>query len=58
MIKRQVLESAIYNTIRKSSCEIPADVRAAISLLQWDQETYMPLKGGPSRGYQIATLSA
>ena len=30
MIKRQVLESAIYNTIRKSSCEIPADVRAAI----------------------------
>ena len=30
MIKRDLLESAIFNTIQKSSCHIPGDVRAAI----------------------------
>jgi len=34
-----------------------ADVRYASALLQWDQETYMPPKGGNIRGRQIATLS-
>lgn len=34
------------------------DIRSALALLEWDQETYMPPKGGPARGQQIATLSA
>ncbi|MCP4642493.1 MAG: carboxypeptidase M32, partial [bacterium] len=34
------------------------DVRSAIALLHWDQETYMPPKAGPGRGRQLATLSA
>ena len=34
------------------------DVRAAISLLEWDQEVCMPPKGAPARGRQLATLSA
>jgi carboxypeptidase Taq len=35
-----------------------ADIRAAVSLLEWDQETYMPPKGATARALQIATLSA
>jgi len=35
-----------------------ADIRAAIALLEWDQETYMPPKGSTARGKQVATLSA
>jgi carboxypeptidase Taq len=34
-----------------------ADLRYAAALLQWDQETYLPPKGAPVRGQQIATLS-
>ena len=34
-----------------------ADVRYAIAVLQWDQETYMPPKGANFRAQQIATLS-
>ena len=34
-----------------------ADLRYASALLQWDQETYLPPKGAPIRGQQIATLS-
>lgn len=34
-----------------------ADVRNAIAVLQWDQETYLPPKGGALRGQQISTLS-
>lgn len=34
------------------------DVRSAISLLGWDQETYMPPKGAVARGQQLASLSA
>lgn len=34
------------------------DIRNAIALLHWDQEVYMPPKGGPARGRQLATLSA
>lgn len=34
------------------------DVRAAISLLHWDLEVYMPPKAAPARGRQLATLSA
>jgi carboxypeptidase Taq len=34
-----------------------ADIRYASAVLQWDQETYLPLKGANFRGQQIATLS-
>jgi carboxypeptidase Taq len=34
-----------------------ADVRAALALMQWDQETYLPVKGAGFRAQQIATLS-
>jgi len=34
-----------------------SDVRSTISLLHWDQQTYMPPKGGASRARQQATLS-
>ena len=34
-----------------------ADLRFSSALLQWDQETYLPPKGAPIRGQQIATLS-
>ncbi len=35
-----------------------ADVQAAIALLDWDQQTYMPPKAAEGRGRQLATLSA
>lgn len=44
-------------TLRGKLAEI-ADVQAAIALLQWDQEVYMPPKGAFARGKQLATLSA
>lgn len=34
-----------------------ADVKYASAVLQWDQETYLPPKGAPMRGRQLATLS-
>jgi carboxypeptidase Taq len=34
-----------------------ADVKYASAVLQWDQETYLPPKGGTIRGRQIATLN-
>jgi carboxypeptidase Taq len=34
-----------------------ADIRAALALMQWDQETYLPAKGAGFRAQQIATLS-
>jgi carboxypeptidase Taq len=34
-----------------------ADIRYAVALLQWDQETYMPPSGADFRSRQIATLS-
>ena len=34
-----------------------ADINAAIALLEWDQETYMPLKAADSRSLQLATIS-
>jgi carboxypeptidase Taq len=32
------------------------DLEMAASVLEWDQETYMPSGGGPARGRQLATL--
>lgn len=34
------------------------DVRAALALMHWDMEVYMPPKAAPMRGRQLATLSA
>ena len=34
-----------------------ADIRAALAVLQWDQETYMPPRGAGFRAQQIASLS-
>lgn len=34
-----------------------ADVKYALAVLQWDQETYLPAKGADLRGQQMATLS-
>ena len=34
-----------------------ADVKYAAAVLQWDQETYLPIKGADFRGRQLATLS-
>ncbi len=34
-----------------------ADVKYALAVLQWDQETYLPAKGAALRGQQMATLS-
>ena len=34
-----------------------ADVRYALAVLQWDQETYMPSKSNEARARQVATLS-
>jgi len=34
-----------------------ADIKNSIALLEWDQETYLPVKGASFRGQQIATLS-
>ncbi|MEE2708330.1 MAG: carboxypeptidase M32 [Gemmatimonadota bacterium] len=34
-----------------------SDIYSALSLMGWDQETYMPQKGATSRGRQLATLS-
>jgi carboxypeptidase Taq len=35
-----------------------ADIRSALALLEWDQETHMPPRGGGARASQIATVSA
>src|SRR6186713_599842 len=34
-----------------------ADIKNAAAVLQWDEETYLPVKGAGFRGQQMATLS-
>lgn len=41
----------------KQQVQRVADLRNATGVLQWDQETYLPPKGGNFRGQQISTLS-
>jgi carboxypeptidase Taq len=48
--------SDLYQSYVKRMQKI-ADLKYASALLQWDQETYMPRKGAPFRGQQLATLS-
>lgn len=41
----------------KSHLQQIADIKYAAAVLQWDQETYLPVKGNDARGRQLATLS-
>jgi carboxypeptidase Taq len=41
----------------KTKMQQIADIRNAIAVLGWDQETYLPEKGAGFRGQQITTLS-
>ena len=41
----------------KSKMRRVADVKNALAVLQWDQETYLPAKGAALRAEQMATLS-
>ncbi|HRD58941.1 MAG TPA: carboxypeptidase M32 [Ferruginibacter sp.] len=50
------MSSNLYNQYQQLLQKI-ADVKYASAVLQWDQETYIPAKGGEIRGRQIATLS-
>jgi carboxypeptidase Taq len=46
----------LYNSYKTKMQKI-ADVKYATAVLEWDQETYMPIKGSDYRGRQIATLN-
>ncbi len=43
--------------LRRILAEV-CNIRNAMSLLHWDQETYMPVKAAPGRGEQLATLAS
>lgn len=49
--------SSVLETLKEKYGEV-LDLHGAIALLHWDQEVYMPPKGAPARGRQLATLSA
>ncbi len=53
----QLLTTALLYETYKNRLQEIADIRYAIALLQWDQETYMPTGGLATRSRQIATLS-
>jgi carboxypeptidase Taq len=44
-------------TLFKEKMQQIADVRNAMAVLGWDQETYLPEKGAAFRGQQLTTLS-
>ncbi len=48
-------DSLLYKQYKTKFQKI-ADVKYASAVLQWDQETYLPPKGGEIRARQIATL--
>src|SRR3989344_9125742 len=48
--------AGLYDQYKQTLQKI-ADVKYASAVLQWDQETYIPAKGGEIRGRQIDTLS-
>jgi carboxypeptidase Taq len=47
---------SLYQSYKELLQQI-ADIKYAGAVLQWDQETYLPPKGGVIRGRQIATLT-
>jgi carboxypeptidase Taq len=46
----------LYESYRQHMRKL-ADIRAALALMQWDQEIYLPSKGAGFRAQQVATLS-
>ena len=50
------MTNASYQELKEHRSKI-ADMKGALALLHWDQETYMPKKGASFRAQQIATLS-
>ncbi|HUX84394.1 MAG TPA: carboxypeptidase M32 [Chitinophagaceae bacterium] len=50
-------DADLYEQYRTKMQKI-ADLKAAISLLNWDQETCLPPSGAPLRGRQLTTLTA
>ncbi|HZF62909.1 MAG TPA: carboxypeptidase M32, partial [Chitinophagaceae bacterium] len=46
----------LYDSYRQKMRRI-ADLKNASAVLQWDQETYLPVKGAAIRGQQLSTLS-
>ena len=44
------------NQLKEILAEV-ADIRSALAVLDWDQQTYMPAGSSASRGQQISTLS-
>jgi len=55
-MKNAADKKEVYESYREHMRKL-ADVRAALSLMQWDQETYMPPKGSGFRAQQVATLA-
>ena len=55
-MKLPISSKELYSEYKKQMRKI-ADVKNASAVLQWDQETYLPVKGAAFRGQQIATLS-
>jgi carboxypeptidase Taq len=55
-MKKPGNSKALYESYRTHMRKL-ADVRAALALMQWDQETYLPSKGAGFRAQQVATLS-
>jgi len=55
MIKVRSTE-ALYTAYKQKMQQV-ADVRNAMAVLGWDQETYLPEKGAAFRGQQLTTLS-
>ena len=55
-IKIMATSKDLYESYKQEMQKV-ADVKNAIAVLQWDQETYLPPKGAAFRGSQIASLS-
>jgi len=55
-MKKEGIRKDLYESYRQHMRKL-ADIRAALALMQWDQETYLPSKGAGFRAQQVATLS-
>ena len=51
-MKLPISSKELYSEYKKQMRKI-ADVKNASAVLQWDQETYLPVKGATFRGQQI-----
>lgn len=55
-MKKEESGKELYESYRQHMRKL-TDVRSALALMQWDQETYLPSKGSNFRAQQVATLS-